>query len=251
MQFTTRRFIAPLALASFAALAIGVAARGDDMSPPPPSAPAKPADPAKSADPAKPADPTKPADPAKPESPAAKPEPVQAPDFTLKDLDGKERKLSEFAGKWVVLEWTNYSCPFVKKHYGPKSMQATQKAWTDKGVVWLSICSSAEGREGYLSPEDWKKAVAEQGAVPTALLLDGDGTVGHLYGARTTPDMRVIDPKGRLVYTGAIDDDPSMKSDPTKAKNYVSAALEAGMAGKAIETPETKPYGCGVKYAKK
>jgi peroxiredoxin len=220
-------------------LASGVAGADDSLPPPrekPPAGDAKPADPVKPADPATPADPKA--------APPAKPEPVKAPDFTLKDLDGKERKLSEFLGKVVVLEWTNYSCPFVKKHYGPGAMQALQKTYTEKGVVWLSICSSAEGKQGFQKTEDWKKAVAEAKASPTALLPDADGTVGHLYGARTTPDMRIVDAKGFLAYSGAIDDDPSMKSDPAKAKvNYVAQALDAMLAGKEPPTAETKAYG--------
>ena len=235
-----------LSFASLAFVAAG-ASRADDMTPPAP--PAAPKDKPAGGD-------AKPADPAKPDAPKsgegeAKPAAVKAPDFTLKDLDGKERKLSDFAGKWVVLEWTNYACPFVKKQYVPKAMQALQKTYTAKDVVWLSICSSAEGKQGYLTPDGWKKAIADAEAAPTAMLLDADGTVGHLYDARTTPDMRVIDPKGNLVYKGAIDDNPSAQADPLKSTNYVAQVLDAVLAGKPAPVTETKPYGCGVKYASK
>ena len=168
---------------------------------------------------------------------------MKAPEFTLKDLDGKDRKLSEFAGKTIVLEWTNYSCPFVKKHYGVDAMQALQRTYCAKGVIWLSICSSAEGKEGYQKPEDWKKAVAELKAAPTAVLLDADGTVGRLYGARVTPEMKVIDAKGNVAYSGAIDDDPTKKGEPAKAKNYVALVLDALLAGKESPVVETKAYG--------
>src|SRR5205085_3436853 len=133
-------------------------------------------------------------------------------------------------------------CPFVKKHYTPGAMQALQKKYTEKGVIWLSICSSGKGKEGYIEKaEDWKKAVDERKAAPTAVLPDPDGTVGHLYNARTTPDMRVISPKGLVVYTGAIDDSP--RGDPTKAKNYVADALDAGLLGKPPPVASTKSYG--------
>ncbi len=173
---------------------------------------------------------------------------VKAPEFKLKDLDGKERTLAEFKDKWVVIEWTNYSCPFVVKHYKPGTMQALQAKYAAKGVVWLSICSSAEGKQGYLTPEDWKKAVVEAKAAPTAVLLDADGTTGHAYGAKTTPDMRVINGKGEIVYSGAIDDDPTAKGDPAKATCYVAQVLDAVLEGKTPPVTSTKPYGCSVKY---
>ena len=193
------------------------------------------------------ADESKPAE----KPPEEKKEPVlpKAPDFKLMDIDGKERTLAEFKDKWVVLEWTNYSCPFVVKHYKPGAMQALQAKYTAKGVVWLSICSSAEGKQGHLSPADWKKAVADAKASPTAVLLDADGATGLAYGAKTTPDMRVINGKGELVYSGAIDDDPSAKGDPAKASCYVSQVLDAVLEGKTPPVTSTKPYGCSVKYA--
>ena len=211
-------------------------------------APASKEKPASAEEKKKPAEPAKPAEIVKtadPKAPAAAPtkEPVKAPEFALKDLDGKERKLSEFAGKYVVLEWTNYGCPFVKKHYGPGAMQALQKKYTDLGVIWLSICSSADGKEGHMSPEGWKAALAGNKAAPTAVLLDADGKIGHLYAARTTPDMRIIDPTGKLIYSGAIDDTPSPKADPKDAKNYVVQVLDAVLAGKEPPVAETKSYG--------
>lgn len=172
-----------------------------------------------------------------------------APAFKVKDLDGKERTLEEFKGKHVVLEWVNLECPFVKKFYNPGYMQKLQKTYADKGVVWLSICSSAPGKQGHLSAEDWKKAYAEKKMASTAVLLDPDGTVGKAYGAKTTPHMWVIGPKGTIEYTGALDEDRSPQADPAKTKNYVVEALDALLAGKAPATRETVPYGCSVKYA--
>lgn len=172
-----------------------------------------------------------------------------APDFTLVGADGKEHSLSDYKGQWVVLEWVNFECPFVRKHYGSGNMQGLQKEYTGKGVAWLSICSSAEGNQGYLTPAAAAEAVQEREAAPTAYLIDADGTVGKLYGAKTTPQMVVINPDGEIVYHGAID---SIKStnpkDIEKAKNYVSAALDEGMAGEPIAVAQSQPYGCGVKY---
>lgn len=195
----------------------------------------------------KPAD--KPAE--KPPEPAA---PEKAPEFTLKDLDGKDVKLSDFAGKWVVLEWTNYDCPFVKKHYLVKpaaegkdvvagNMAVLQKTYTAKGVIWLSICSSAPGKEGHKSVDGWKAAAKERMAAPTAILRDEDGTVGRLYDAKKTPTAFVVDPKGMIAYRGAVDDAPSPQADPATAKNYVAAFLDAVLAGKKPETTETSAYG--------
>ena len=172
-----------------------------------------------------------------------------APDFTLKDTAGKEVKLSDYKGKFVVLEWTNFGCPFVKKHYGSHNMQNLQKEFTDKGVVWLSICSSAPGKQGNMSPADAAAAAKAAGVAATEYLIDEDGKVGNLYGARTTPEMFVVDPKGDVVYMGAIDDRPS--PDPASlegATNYVKTALTEAMAGKPVTTPVTKSYGCSVKY---
>ena len=174
-----------------------------------------------------------------------------APDFTLTDTSGASHKLSDFKGKTVVLEWVNHGCPFVVKHYSPGNMQGLQAESTGKGVVWLSICSSAEGKQGYYTAEGWQKLNAEKGGKATAILLDPEGTVGKLYGAKTTPHMYVINAEGTLVYQGAIDDKPSTDSDDIPgAKNYVKAALDEVLAGKPVTTGQTKPYGCGVKYAK-
>ena len=173
-----------------------------------------------------------------------------APEFELKDTTGASHKLSDFKGKLVVLEWVNHGCPFVVKHYSKGNMQGLQADYTGKGVVWLSICSSAEGKQGYNTAEGWQKLNTEKGGKATAILLDPEGTVGKLYGAKTTPHMYVINAEGTLVYQGAIDDKPSTESDDIPgAKNYVKAALDEVLAGQPVTTGQTKPYGCGVKYA--
>lgn len=173
----------------------------------------------------------------------------KAPDFKLKDTNGKEHSLSDFKGKYVVLEWNSFGCPFVKKHYNSKNMQQLQKKYTGKDVVWLTINSSAPGKEGYFSSEELNKKIKEQGANMTAYLVDEKGTVGKTYGAKTTPHMYVINPEGTLIYAGGIDDIASTDTDDIKkAKNYVAAALDAAMAGKKIETKTSQPYGCSVKY---
>ncbi|MEO7435318.1 MAG: thioredoxin family protein [Candidatus Binatia bacterium] len=172
-----------------------------------------------------------------------------APDFSATDLNGKTRSLSEFKGKYVVLEWHNQSCPFVKKHYESGNMQKLQKDLTAKGAVWLSIISSAEGAQGFVTPEQEKAYLAEKKATPTDVLFDPEGKVGHAYGAKTTPHMFVIDDKGMLVYAGAIDDNPSSDAaDAATAKNFVRAAYDEASAGKPVSTASTAPYGCGVKY---
>lgn len=172
-----------------------------------------------------------------------------APDFTLTDTSGTSHKLSDFKGKTVVLEWVNHGCPFVVKHYSKGNMQGLQADYTGKGVVWLSICSSAEGKQGHYTAEGWQKLNAEKGGKATAILLDAEGTVGKLYGAKTTPHMYVINADGTLVYQGAIDDKASTEADDIPgAKNYVAAALDEVLAGKAVTVGQTKPYGCSVKY---
>jgi len=172
-----------------------------------------------------------------------------APDFTLKDIDGKEYKLSSFKGKYVVLEWINFDCPFVKKHYSSGNMQTLQAEATKKGVIWLSICSSAPGKQGHFPIADLKKRMATEKAVPTAYLIDENGAVGKLYGAKTTPHMFVIDSIGKLRYAGAIDDMPSTKVDDIpKATNYVRAALDAVTSGRAVAVKSQTPYGCSVKF---
>ena len=174
-------------------------------------------------------------------------EPAQ--NFTLKSAAGNEVSLSDFKGKVVVLEWTNPGCPFVKKHYGSGNMQKLQKDATAKGVVWLSICSSAPGKQGNLSADEAAKLTASNGSAATAYLLDDAGKVGQLYGAKRTPEMYVINKDGTLVYHGAIDDkktpDPA---DIAGAKNFVAAALDEVLAGKPVSTPQTEAYGCSVKY---
>lgn len=172
-----------------------------------------------------------------------------APDFTLKDTSGKEHKLADLKGKYVVLEWVNYGCPFVKKHYDSQNMQKLQKEAADKGVVWLSVCSSGPGKQGNFPPAEAAEKTKAYGAAAAGYLLDEDGAVGKLYGAKTTPDMFVINPEGVLIYKGAIDDNNSPDAAVIKdSKNYVLAALSEAMAGQPVSTPSTKPYGCGVKY---
>jgi glutathione peroxidase-family protein len=173
-----------------------------------------------------------------------------APDFTLSDSNGKSHTLSSYRGKHVVLEWVNFGCPFVGKHYGSGNMQKLQKAYTAKGVVWLSINSSATGKQGYYPAAEINTLLGEKGAAPTAYLIDTDGKVGHAYGARTTPHMYVVNPAGTLVYAGGIDDKPSTDvADIPGATNYVAAALDDALAGKPVRTTTSKPYGCSVKYA--
>lgn len=172
-----------------------------------------------------------------------------APDFSLVDSRGKKQTLAANKGKWVVLEWLNHGCPFVRKHYDAGNMQALQKKYTEKGVVWYSVISSAPGKQGSGSAEAVNEDIAKNQSAATAVLLDPEGTTGKAYGATTTPNMYVIDPKGKLVYMGAIDDKPTTETeDVATAKNYVSAALDAGLAGKPIAVATTKPYGCSVKY---
>jgi len=173
-----------------------------------------------------------------------------APDFSLADSNGVKRSLSEFKGKFVVLEWLNPECPFVKKHYKPGNMQKLQADYTAKGVVWLTINSSAPGKQGHLSGEQAAQFVRDQKASPTAILLDPEGTTGKAYGARTTPHMYIIDPNGTLTYAGAIDDNDSSSSDSIAgAKNYVTVALDQALAGKPVTVASSEPYGCSVKYA--
>lgn len=180
---------------------------------------------------------------------------AEAPGFSLPDSNGAVHNLDQYKGKWVVLEWTNPECPFVRKHYGSGNMQKLQKEETEKGVIWLSIDSShppigsGEAGQGYLTPEAAKAMAKDKYADATALLLDPDGRVGRMYDAKTTPDMFIINPEGKLVYSGAIDSIPSADpADLAKAENYVRTGLEEAMAGKSVKTASTKSYGCGVKY---
>ena len=172
-----------------------------------------------------------------------------APDFTATDLQGKTQHLSDFKGKYVVLEWHNQGCPFVKKHYDSGNMQKLQKDLTAQGVVWLTVISSAPGKQGFVTPQEETKYLTEKQAAPSDVLLDPDGALGHLYGAKTTPHMFVIDERGVLVYAGAIDDKPSTDSaDINGATNYVRAAYQEAKSGKPVSVTATAPYGCSVKY---
>ena len=170
----------------------------------------------------------------------------KAPDFQLKDVFGKSHKLSDFKGKWVVLEWTNYACPFVKKQYHPshRKMQSLQATYTGKGVVWLTICSSGKGKQGYMTNESGQRALKEAGASPTALLLDPTGKVGRRFGAKTTPDIRIITPRGLIAYQGAIDNKRSANpADVAGSTNYVEVVLDDVLSGQACPISVTKPYG--------
>lgn len=173
-----------------------------------------------------------------------------APNFTLQGSDGKEHSLSDYKGKFIVLEWTNPDCPFVHKFYDSNTMQNLQKEETAKGVIWLRINSSAAGHEGSQTVSELATYDTSHHVAATASLIDPDGKVGHLYGARTTPHMFVINNKGMLVYAGGIDNKPSPNAeDIASATNYVTAALDEAMAGKKVTTPTARPYGCSVKYA--
>lgn len=173
----------------------------------------------------------------------------KAPAFDVVDSNGKAQKLSAYKGKWLVLEWFNKDCPYVKKHYNSGNMQKLQKQAVDKGAVWLTILSSAQGKQGHMEAAELNRLATEKNVNSTAMLIDASGTMGKAYGAKTTPHMFIINPEGNVVYAGAIDDNDS--ADPAviaKSKNYVSQALESGMAGKKIETATSRPYGCAVKY---
>lgn len=173
-----------------------------------------------------------------------------APAFTGTDTHGQTHNLSDYRGKFVVLEWTNRDCPFTKKQYDSGNMQALQKQWTAKGVVWLTILSSARGEQGYMTTAEENAWIAKVHAAPTAAILDPSGSIGHEYEAKTTPHMFIIDPAGKLIYEGAIDDHPTTDvADVPASKNYVSAALDQAMSGKPIAVAFTRPYGCSVKYA--
>lgn len=175
---------------------------------------------------------------------------ASAPAFGLPDVAGKVHQLADYKGKWIVLEWFNPECPFVKKHYDfSGNMPKLQREYTSKGVIWLSICSSAPGKQGNFPAAHYAEWANKNHAAQTAILLDPDGKVGKAYGAKTTPHMFVINPDGKVVYQGAIDDKPT--PDPKAsagAVNYVKAALDAGMAGKPIDPASTASYGCSVKY---
>jgi hypothetical protein len=173
-----------------------------------------------------------------------------APGFHGTDSTGKAQSLSQYRGKWVVLEWANSGCPYDRKHYESGSIEALQHQWTAKGVVWLSVISSAPGQQGYVTPAEEAAYLKQKNAAPTAVLLDPQGAIGHLYDARTTPHVFLIDPSGTIVYQGALDNQPS--PDPATLKgadNYLADALSASLAGKPVSVAITRPYGCSVKYA--
>ncbi|SIR70537.1 thioredoxin family protein [Pseudacidovorax sp. RU35E] len=173
----------------------------------------------------------------------------KAPDFVAVDTNGQRHQLSDFAGKYVVLEWTNPGCPFVRKHYGSGNMPATQKAATARGAVWLAINSTERAASDYLPPAELAAWMKAQSGAPTAVLMDEDGIVGQAYGARTTPHLFIIDPKGVLVYAGGIDSIASARPDDIRtATNYVNQALADAFGGRPISAASTKPYGCSIKY---
>jgi peroxiredoxin len=173
-----------------------------------------------------------------------------APEFTATASNGKTVHLSDYRGKYVVLEWHNNGCPYVGKHYNSGNMQKLQKQWTGRGVVWFTILSSAPGKQGYMTASEENGYLTKEQAAPTAALLDPTGQIGHLYDAKTSPQMVVINPQGVVIYDGAIDDKPTTDlEDVPGATNYVNLALVQAMAGKQVETPTTRPYGCSVKYS--
>src|SRR5438874_1678953 len=172
-----------------------------------------------------------------------------APDFSAPDTNGKTQSLSEYKGKYVVLEWFNPECPFVKKHYGGGNMQKLQQDYTSKGVVWLTVDSNAPGSEGNITADQAKKIMDSWKTHQTALLLDPESKVAKLYGAKNTPNMVVINPEGKIVYEGAIDSKATPNpADISTSTNYVTAALEESLAGNSVSNPTTKPYGCHITY---
>ncbi|HTH53645.1 MAG TPA: thioredoxin family protein [Edaphobacter sp.] len=174
---------------------------------------------------------------------------TQAPDFKGTDSNGATHSLSQYRGKYVVLEWANKGCPYDQKHYLSGNMESLQKEWTGKGVVWLSVLSSAPGEQGNVTPAEENAYLKKMKAAPTAALLDPEGKIGRLYEAKTTPHMFVIDPQGKLIYQGAIDDKPTTDfADVKTARNYLNEALNSAMAGKPVPVTTTRPYGCSVKY---
>ncbi len=172
-----------------------------------------------------------------------------APNFTLQSSNGEQVNLSDFSGKYVVLEWTNHLCPYVKKHYGSDNMQGLQRKYTGKDVVWLSIISSAPGKQGYVEAAEANRLTQDRNADPSYVLFDPEGVVGKLYGAKTTPQMYIIDPAGTLRYNGAIDSIKSANpADIPKATNYLDTGMIALLAGMGVDPKTTVPYGCSIKY---
>ena len=172
-----------------------------------------------------------------------------APPFEVKDARGHVQKLSDYQGKWLVLEWFNKDCPYVRKHYGSGNMQGLQQRYVTQGVAWLSVISSAPGKQGYVEPAEALDTVKTTKSAASYVLLDPSGTMGKAYGAKTTPHMFIIDPRGTVVYAGGIDDNDSANPAviPT-SKNYVRAALDAALAGQKVVTASARPYGCHVQY---
>jgi peroxiredoxin len=175
--------------------------------------------------------------------------PKKAENFVLPNQSGNKISLNQFKGKYVVLEWTNHECPFVKKHYGSGNMQTLQQKYTKQEVVWLSIVSSARGKQGHITGKQAKELSASRGSYATYVLLDEKGVVGRLYHAKTTPHIFIIDPNGMIVYQGAIDSIASTDlPDVYKATNYIDQAFLELFANKPVSLPSTSPYGCAVKY---
>ncbi len=175
---------------------------------------------------------------------------TSAPNFKGTDSNGAQHSLSDYRGKFVVLEWANQGCPYDRKHYLSGSIEAQQKEWTAKGVIWFSVISSAPGEQGYVTPSEENTYLKKMSAAPTAALLDPTGTIGRLYEAKTTPHIFVIDPTGKLIYQGALDDKPTPDQEDLKgARNYLNETLTAAMSGKPVPVASTRPYGCSVKYA--
>lgn len=174
---------------------------------------------------------------------------ASAPDFTLLNTAGEQVALSDYKGKYVVLEWTNHLCPYVQKHYSGGNMQGLQEKYTDKDVVWLSIISSAPGKQGYVSADEAESLTDDRNAAPTEVLFDPEGNVGKMYNAKTTPHMYIIDPEGMLRYAGAIDSIKSANpADIAKATNYLDQGMMELLSGKAVSQKMTVPYGCTIKY---
>jgi peroxiredoxin len=172
-----------------------------------------------------------------------------APEFTFTDIEGTTAKLSDFRGKYVVIEWFNHGCPFTEKHYKSDKMQGLQRKYTEAGVVWIAVNSTSDGHANYRDAAMTRKEAEAYGTSATYIVLDPSGKIGKLYGAKTTPDIFIVDPHGKIIYTGAADSINSTDTeDIAKAENYIDLALTEATAGKPVATPETNPYGCGVKY---
>ncbi len=174
---------------------------------------------------------------------------AQAPAFEVMGADGEMHSLADYEGKYVILEWLNHGCPYIRKHYDGNNMQALQEKYTDQGVVWLSVISSAPGTQGYMEAEEAQQSIEEYGASPTEILLDPEGKMGKAYDARVTPHMFIIDPQGVVRYNGAIDDKPTPAASSLEtAHNYIDAAMNSLMNGEEVEVKSNTPYGCSVKY---